>query len=135
LSVRLPIRWVQNTSSNARQHRASGKLRFVWDEGELYYFGGELLDAEAFEVEQEYLRPRVERRGVLVLEIDGGEGFEVWEEVVDLAGSGAGDRHFVVDLDLGLVRFGDGECGRRPPVGAQVRGRYRRGGGGGDDPD
>jgi len=96
----------------------------------LRYFSGELLDASAFELEQEYVRRlRREGRPVLVIEIDAGDGFELWEEVAELTASGPDDRHFVVDVESGCIRFGDGSRGRRPPSGSRVRGRYGSGSG------
>ncbi len=44
----------------------------------------------------------------------------VWEPAADLARSGPGDRHFVVDRDAGRLRFGDGLQGRLPTYRARV---------------
>jgi hypothetical protein len=64
---------------------------------EVGYFTGELLDPAAFELEHEYQRRESRERGAIVVEIDTGGGFELWEEVVDFTGSGPDDRHFVLD--------------------------------------
>lgn len=53
-----------------------------------------------------------------------------WEPVNDFAGSGASDRHYVLDRVGGAVTFGNGEHGRIPPAGREaVRASYRTGGG------
>jgi hypothetical protein len=98
---------------------------------ELSYFDGELLDAAEFELEQQYSRPIHARRVVIVVEIDAGDGFELWEEVVDLTSSGPDDRHFVLDRERGVICFGDGDAGKRPPGGAGIRVHYRHGDGSG----
>jgi predicted phage baseplate assembly protein len=74
-----------------------------------------------------------------VLEMSGNEGWEEWQEVPDFAGSGADDKHFVLDLSSGEVRFGpavrqeDGTMrsyGAVPAKNARLRLRaYRTGGG------
>jgi predicted phage baseplate assembly protein len=73
--------------------------------------------------------------GTLVLEVDEGEGFLAWTAVPDLFGSGADDRHYVLDRSTGEVRFGDGTNGRIPiayvdnPAANIVARIYRSGGG------
>ncbi|HEV8483526.1 MAG TPA: putative baseplate assembly protein [Blastocatellia bacterium] len=54
-----------------------------------------------------------------------------WSRVPDFHGSGARDRHYVIDYLTGEVRFGDGLSGMIPPVGSgNIRlARYRSGGG------
>jgi hypothetical protein len=53
-----------------------------------------------------------------------------WSGQRSLLGSGPGDRHYVLDRTTGRVRFGDGEQGLVPPLGAAVVAfRYRTGGG------
>ncbi len=74
-----------------------------------------------------------------VLEVSGNEGWEEWQEIPDFAGSGPDDKHFVLDLSSGEVRFGpavrqeDGTMrsyGAVPPKNARLRLRaYRTGGG------
>lgn len=69
------------------------------------------------------------------VEVDEGDGFEVWQEVDDLLTSGSGDRHFTVDRSLGTITFGDGDHGRIPLANERlvnsniVARRYRVGGG------
>lgn len=59
------------------------------------------------------------------------EAFQVkWKPVEDLLGSGAGDRHYVLDRVNGRVTFGDGINGKTLPIGSDnVRANYRVGGG------
>lgn len=55
-----------------------------------------------------------------------------WEPRPDLIGSGALDRHFVVETDnegAAHLRFGDGRAGRRPEAGLLFHARYRVGNG------
>jgi predicted phage baseplate assembly protein len=57
---------------------------------------------------------------------------ELWTPVLDLLGSGADDRHFVVEMDnrqRAHLRFGDGELGQMPAAGTAFRARYRVGNG------
>ena len=61
-----------------------------------------------------------------------GSGFWVrWKEVPNFNGSAAGDRHYVIDREIGEVVFGDGKSGRIPAVAPKniVMARYRTGGG------
>jgi hypothetical protein len=95
------------------------------------YFSGRLLEAASFALEQTYFRGRHEQRlatGVW-LELDAGSGFVPWHEMPDFSCSQGRDRHFIVDREAGVLRFGDGERGRVPPVGAGIRGWYRVGAG------
>jgi predicted phage baseplate assembly protein len=74
-----------------------------------------------------------------VLQVSGEEGWEDWTETSDFAGSGADDRHFVLDITAGQVRTGpavrqpDGTLrrfGAIPAKNAQLRIReYWTGGG------
>lgn len=62
------------------------------------------------------------------------KGSHRWTEVNDFGNSGPEDRHFIVDSQKGLLKFGDGIQGRIPPVVANKNGnirvvRYRVGGG------
>jgi len=54
-----------------------------------------------------------------------------WSRVPDFHGSGARDRHYVIDYLTGEIRFGDGLSGMIPPVGSgNIRlARYKNGGG------
>jgi hypothetical protein len=50
-----------------------------------------------------------------------------WIRVPSFGDSGPEDPHFAVDEDRSVVRFGDGEAGRRPDGGATVTVTYRTG--------
>ncbi len=71
----------------------------------------------------------------LRLEIDEGSGFQVWQEVDDLGGSGPDDPHYLLDRTTGEVRFGDGRHGAIPtgnvlaPASNIVARRWLSGGG------
>jgi hypothetical protein len=55
-----------------------------------------------------------------------------WSVRSDLLSSGAGDRHFVVEVNndgLGTLRFGDGELGAKPEAGSSFFAKYRIGNG------
>ncbi|PWT82055.1 MAG: putative baseplate assembly protein [Acidobacteria bacterium] len=74
-------------------------------------------------------------RGSIQLEIDQGNGPEIWTEVTDFFGSSPSDLHYVLDRTSGEIRFGDGLNGAIPvanpanPDGNIVARRYRFGGG------
>lgn len=84
-------------------------------------------------------RPLVAAGEPVILEVAGGGGWERWDQVDDFAGSGPGDRHFLIDevageLVLGpAVRAPEGglhHYGAVPPRGAPLRiPVYRTGGG------
>jgi uncharacterized phage protein gp47/JayE len=58
------------------------------------------------------------------------EAWVLWEERPTLLLSSPSDRHYSLDRARGRLRFGDGEFGRVPPVGAAVSARrYLTGGG------
>ncbi len=91
------------------------------------YFSGKLLDVASFALEQSYFRGPDDPRAAtgVWLELDAGSGFEPWYEVEDFSCSQRRDRHFILDRQAAVVRFGDGERGQVPPPGAAVRGWYR----------
>jgi predicted phage baseplate assembly protein len=74
-------------------------------------------------------------KGSLQLEIDQGNGPEIWTEVTDFFGSSPSDLHYVLDRTSGEIRFGDGLNGAIPvanaanPDGNIVAREYRFGGG------
>lgn len=73
-------------------------------------------------------RPVVPR--TLALEVEEAAGWRRWTEVDDFAASGESDRHYVLDAEAGLVRFGDGVRGAAPQIGERIRATgYRYGGG------
>lgn len=64
------------------------------------------------------------------LHVSGPEG--EWNVRYDLLGSGASDRHFVVEMEengLANLRFGNGECGKAPLAGGFYSATYRTGNG------
>jgi len=71
----------------------------------------------------------------LSLEVDQGEGPELWSQVTDFFGSSPTDHHYVLDRTSGEIRFGDGRNGAIPvanaanPEGNIVARQYRFGGG------
>ena len=74
-------------------------------------------------------------KGSLQLEIDQGNGPELWTEVSDFFGSSPADLHYVLDRTSGEIRCGDGLNGAIPianaanPDGNIVARQYRFGGG------
>jgi predicted phage baseplate assembly protein len=55
----------------------------------------------------------------------------LWQEVPDFYGSGASDRHYILDRQTGEIRFGNGQAGMIPPRGRNnIRLSFYRTGGG-----
>lgn len=77
----------------------------------------------------------LKKKGVLDLKRDAEgsvqEAWVSWDEVEDFALSGPTDRHYIVDKNEGVVRFGNGKNGRIPAAkeGDSIRIAYRTGGG------
>jgi predicted phage baseplate assembly protein len=71
----------------------------------------------------------------LLLEVDQGNGVELWTRVDDFFGSSRTDQHYVLDRTTGEIRFGDGHNGSIPVANAAnpesniVAREYRFGGG------
>lgn len=74
--------------------------------------GHTAIDAESFE-----------------LEVQTESGFERWTRVEHLAGASRSAKVFTLDPEAGIVRFGDGVRGYRPPAQRRIRATYRHGGG------
>ncbi len=75
-------------------------------------------------------RQRYEFRNAPVLDAEISVDGERWEAVPHFDASGPTDRHYVLDAEAGIVRFGDGIAGRMPEPGASVvADRYVFGGG------
>lgn len=93
---------------------------------ELFAFLGDMLSSYAERVAKEsYLGTRSLESDVRVA-IDGRR----WIGVASLDESGPDDLHYVVSVredSATVIEFGDGEHGRRPPVGGGLRLSYRRG--------
>jgi hypothetical protein len=70
------------------------------------------------------------KEGSLKLDVDEGQRWATWQEVDSFSASQPDERHFVVDLEAGEVRFGNGLQGLPPQIGQRIRAReYRYGGG------
>jgi predicted phage baseplate assembly protein len=68
--------------------------------------------------------------GSLVVEVEEVGGWQAWTAVDGFHASGPDARHFVVDLEAGEVRFGNGAQGLPPQIGQRIRATlYRYGGG------
>lgn len=59
--------------------------------------------------------------GSLRLEVEESGVWTTWNEVDEFHASGPEDRHFVVDLEAGRVRFGNGIRGKAPQIGQRIR--------------
>lgn len=68
--------------------------------------------------------------GSAAVEVEEAGGWVAWQEVDGFHASGPEDRHFVLDPEAGVVRFGNGLQGRAPQIGERLRARgYLSGGG------
>ncbi len=68
--------------------------------------------------------------GSLITEVEEVGGWQPWTAVDGFYASGPDARHFVVDLEAGEVRFGNGVQGLTPQIGQRIRATsYRFGGG------
>ncbi|MCU0490532.1 MAG: hypothetical protein MUD01_02895 [Chloroflexaceae bacterium] len=66
----------------------------------------------------------------LVLEIQDSNGnWQVWQPTDDLFAARPNDQVYQIDPESGVVQFGDGLRGKRPPLGAAMRASYEYGGG------
>jgi predicted phage baseplate assembly protein len=95
----------------------------------------ELVGGSNGEIDQTFtLRSAPVIAGSLILEIDEGEGFVAWQEVVDFFGSSKFDRHYIFNRATGEIRFGNGTLAQVPVANAQnrtnIRARIYRVGGG-----
>lgn len=66
----------------------------------------------------------------LRLQVQRGQAFEDWRPVPHFAASGPDDPVYRFDTATGVIQFGDGLRGRRPPAGARIRIASLRYGGG-----
>jgi hypothetical protein len=66
----------------------------------------------------------------LQLDIEENALYQRWRQVDHFAASGPEDKVYQLDAAEGLVRFGDGLRGKRPPRGKRIRAAYFRHGGG-----
>jgi len=68
--------------------------------------------------------------GSLVLQVEDAGGWQTWTAVDGFVASGEDDSHYVLDLESGGVRFGNGIQGRAPQIGQRIRAlEYHYGGG------
>jgi hypothetical protein len=66
----------------------------------------------------------------LELQVEESGGWVTWTGVDDFDASVSDSRHYVLDTEAGIVRFGNGERGRPPQIGERIRATsYRYGGG------
>ncbi len=49
-----------------------------------------------------------------IVEVNEGEGYQLWTEVTDFAGSTREDTHYTINLSTGEIAFGDGTHGKIP---------------------
>ncbi len=63
------------------------------------------------------------------VQVEGSEGWIVWQRVDSFEGSGPEDPHYVLDTEQGTITFGDGVHGAAPAVGAAIQAAYRYGAG------
>jgi hypothetical protein len=61
--------------------------------------------------------------GSLVVDVEGPQGWKEWTAVDGFHASGRSDRHYVLDAEAGVVRFGNGLQGYPPPLGQRIRAR------------
>ena len=81
---------------------------------------GQVFSLDRSDVDAASLQLDISEQGVYVL----------WQQVNHFAASDANDRVYKLDAASGVVSFGDGLRGRRPPTGSRVRAvAYRFGGG------
>jgi hypothetical protein len=71
-------------------------------------------------------------RGSVKLDVDEGQRWTEWTEVDGFHASQPDDHHYMVDVEAGEVRFGNGLQGLPPQIGQRIRVREYRFGGGRD---
>lgn len=65
-----------------------------------------------------------------ILEVQNADGgWDNWQLTDDLFAAGPDDQVFALDPESGVVTFGDGLRGKRPPLGRAIRASYEYGGG------
>ncbi|NJN08218.1 MAG: baseplate protein J [Richelia sp. RM1_1_1] len=93
-----------------------------------------ILIGQQLEVAEAQIPPELESDRIKIIRDDVGEIEEVWvlwQEVADFYGSGADNRHYILDRQTGEIRFGDGQTGMIPPRGRNnIRLSFYRTGGG-----
>jgi predicted phage baseplate assembly protein len=111
------VRWVGVNAVEATQARTAAP--------ELLGFGTGEAD-QRYQLAQGNVLP-----GTAELQVEEAGTWTTWAEVEDFVGTKAGDRHYLVELAAGQVRFAPGgQQGRVPQIGERIRVRsYRYGGG------
>lgn len=66
------------------------------------------------EIDLEDLQILYESFAILVRDTEEREGYRLWRQVEDFAGSSPDDRHYVLDSQKGILCFGDGRHGMAP---------------------
>src|SRR5262249_50989054 len=66
------------------------------------------------------------RASTVELEVEESAGWVPWSEVENFHASVADSRHYVLDTEAGVVRFGNGERGRPPQIGERIRAKTYR---------
>ncbi len=105
-----PVRWVGVNAVRAEQARTATP---------------ELLGTGTGDADQAYpLTQHPVLAGTIRLQVEEGGGWQDWTEVDTYVASGADDRHYTVDHDAGVVRFGrvEGAADRRADPGAVATG-------------
>ncbi len=59
------------------------------------------------------------------LQVEGSQGWVMWQRVDSFEGSGHQDLHYVLDTEQNTITFGDGVHGAAPAVGAAIQTTYR----------
>ena len=59
------------------------------------------------------------------LQVEGSQGWVMWQRVDSFEGSGHEDLHYVLDTEQNTITFGDGVHGAAPAVGAAIQATYR----------
>ena len=104
-------------SSNQEPHQVLKVSQFPILRGEVLTIEEGCLPSES---EQQYLRQYFGDEAIAARYDETGRLETVWvrwQEVPDFHSSTANDRHYVIDRQLGQIRFGDGQAGKIPPRG------------------
>jgi predicted phage baseplate assembly protein len=114
---RLPLAWagVNGVEIDQRQ-TLTGRIV-----GQSDGSGGQQFQLPGGSVDATTLQLQVEEPGL---------GYRPWQRIDDLALAGRDDAVYSIDVEAGIVRFGDGVRGRVPPAEGRVRVALMRSGGG-----
>jgi hypothetical protein len=74
--------------------------------------------------------PGVTATETVVVQVEGeNSAYETWKRTDDLLAAGTEDKVYLLDPESGVVQFGDGLRGKRPPLGRVIIAAYEYGGG------